>query len=216
MVLRNHYRQLIVLESLLSAMIVAVVPPVSTMLDIGAGTGSRGPANQRTFTAANQRSAHYAGCAANQRALSLAMVMSVRTAMRRAFRRRAQHQENDRQDYRQNVLDVYRSYHFHTSYGFAQKVIFLPTVCAEIQPAQEVLVSSVRNKTLSANRGIVCSILHMSSPLAKLWSKTFVQTTLCSKPPLVSRISCSVDDMKSLCHKEACERLEKPTLSPVA
>jgi hypothetical protein len=111
-------------HSLLSAMIVAVVPPVSTMLDIGAGTGSRGPANQRTFTAANQRSAYYAGCAANQRALSLAMVMSVRTAMRRAFRRRAQHQENDRQDYRQNVLDVYRSYHFHTSYGFAQKVIF--------------------------------------------------------------------------------------------
>lgn len=78
----------------------AVVPLVSTMLDIGAGTGSRGTTNQRTFAAAKQRSHPRAGCAANQRALSLAMVMSVRTAMRRAFRRRAQHNENDRQDYR--------------------------------------------------------------------------------------------------------------------
>jgi len=79
---------------------VPVMPLVSSMLDVGAGAGSRGPANQRTFPAANQRSAHRAGCAANHRALSLAMVMFVGTVMSKAFRRRAQHHENDRQQHR--------------------------------------------------------------------------------------------------------------------
>jgi hypothetical protein len=70
---------------------------VLSMLDVSACAGSGSPPDHRAFLAANQGSAYRSDSAAHERTLGLAMVMSVGTPMRRAFGRRAQDHQTDRQ-----------------------------------------------------------------------------------------------------------------------
>jgi hypothetical protein len=92
----------------------ASMPPVSMTLDDVARSCARSRSNHSALLPADQASAYRADDSADNRALSLAVVMSVGPPVSHAVRSKCQHNKNEHQQHRDDVLFSISLYHFHS------------------------------------------------------------------------------------------------------
>ena len=91
----------------------ASMPPVSMSLYEVACSRARARSDDSAFLPADQASAYGANDSADNRALSLAVVMSVGALVSQPLGGKCQHNKNEHQQYRYNVLFSISLYHYH-------------------------------------------------------------------------------------------------------
>src|SRR5712691_12215323 len=87
--------------------------PVSMSLYEVARSCARSCSYDSALLSADQASAYRADDSANNRALRLAVVMSVRPLVSQALRGKCQYNKNEHQQHRDNVLFSISLYHYH-------------------------------------------------------------------------------------------------------
>jgi hypothetical protein len=97
--------------------IASIIFPVPVPLHEIASTSPCSGSYQRALLPADQCAADCAGNSTDNRALGFAVVMPVRSAMRRGVRDSAQYQKHNNQKHRNDVLFSYSLYHYHPPFS---------------------------------------------------------------------------------------------------